>query len=112
MQTTAMRAAHTVSFFGPWSVLTLLSFSFISCLAEKRSLPQWQLYTYQMFRALAFLHGKGVCHRDIKPHNLLVDQATGVLKLCDFGRSVVGEEGGGGCVFFWGGGRSAAEFRG
>jgi serine/threonine protein kinase len=42
--------------------------------------------TYQMFRALAFLHGKTICHRDIKPHNLLVDARRGILKICDFGR--------------------------
>jgi len=48
-----------------------------------------KLYTYQIFRALAFLHAKGICHRDIKPHNLLVDPATGVLKLCDFGSAKI-----------------------
>ena len=40
---------------------------------------------YQLFRSLAYIHSQGVCHRDIKPQNLLVDPDTAVLKLCDFG---------------------------
>ena len=44
-----------------------------------------KLYVYQMLRSLAYLHGCGICHRDIKPQNLLVDSRTHVLKLCDFG---------------------------
>ena len=40
---------------------------------------------YQLLRALAHLHSTNVCHRDIKPQNLLVDPSTAVLKLCDFG---------------------------
>ncbi len=44
-----------------------------------------KIYTYQMFRALAHIHGMGITHRDIKPQNLLVDPATHTLKLCDFG---------------------------
>ena len=44
-----------------------------------------KMYAYQMFRALAYVHSLGICHRDIKPQNLLVDPATHILKLCDFG---------------------------
>ncbi|KAE9605444.1 hypothetical protein Lal_00025094 [Lupinus albus] len=45
-----------------------------------------QLYTYQICRALNYLHQViGVCHRDIKPHNLLVNPQTHQLKICDFG---------------------------
>ena len=44
-----------------------------------------KLYSYQMFRSLAYIHGVGICHRDIKPQNVLVDPNTHILKLCDFG---------------------------
>ena len=42
-----------------------------------------------MARALANIHRAGVCHRDIKPQNLLVDTTTHQLKLCDFGSAKV-----------------------
>eukprot|EP00128_Syssomonas_multiformis_P018469 Colp12_sorted_trinity150504_noHs@22199 len=44
-----------------------------------------KLYMYQLFRSLAYIHSMSICHRDIKPQNLLLDPNTGVLKLCDFG---------------------------
>ncbi|XP_048141608.1 shaggy-related protein kinase theta-like [Rhodamnia argentea] len=45
-----------------------------------------QLYAYQICRALNYLHNVvGVCHRDIKPQNLLVNPHTHQLKICDFG---------------------------
>ncbi|KAJ1728579.1 glycogen synthase kinase 3 [Coemansia biformis] len=44
-----------------------------------------KLFMYQLFRSLNYIHSMGICHRDIKPQNLLVNSATGVLKLCDFG---------------------------
>ena len=42
-----------------------------------------------MCRALAHIHSMQVCHRDIKPQNLLVNTHTHQLKLCDFGSAKV-----------------------
>ncbi|KAG2188996.1 hypothetical protein INT44_004138 [Umbelopsis vinacea] len=42
----------------------------------------------QMINGVAYLHSMGVAHRDLKPENLLLD-ATGCLKICDFGVSDV-----------------------
>ena len=66
------------------------------CVSQRYRLWLWvlfspivgQLYIYQLCRALAYIHSLGVCHRDIKPQNLLVNPKTHELKLCDFGRSV------------------------
>jgi serine/threonine protein kinase len=44
-----------------------------------------KLYTYQIARGLIYLHESGVCHRDIKPQNILVDARTHIVKICDFG---------------------------
>eukprot|EP00882_Tetradesmus_deserticola_P006949 GHRQ01007320.1.p1 GENE.GHRQ01007320.1~~GHRQ01007320.1.p1 ORF type:complete len:371 (+),score=115.59 GHRQ01007320.1:156-1268(+) len=48
-----------------------------------------KLYTYQMCRALGHIHKYGICHRDIKPQNLLVNTENHQLKLCDFGSAKV-----------------------
>ncbi|SIO73369.1 Shaggy-related protein kinase theta [Babesia microti strain RI] len=44
-----------------------------------------KMYAFQLCRALGYLHLMGICHRDLKPHNLLVNPKTHKLKLCDFG---------------------------
>jgi len=54
---------------------------------QKQTMPALfiKLYMYQLFRSLAYIHSHGICHRDIKPQNLLLDPESGILKLCDFG---------------------------
>eukprot|EP01063_Lacrimia_lanifica_P012328 TRINITY_DN1893_c0_g7_i1.p1 TRINITY_DN1893_c0_g7~~TRINITY_DN1893_c0_g7_i1.p1 ORF type:complete len:564 (+),score=194.73 TRINITY_DN1893_c0_g7_i1:90-1781(+) len=62
----------------------------ISSLIKKFKLlpvPVVRGYTADMFRGLAYLHDKGVIHRDIKGDNVLIDQEKGIVKLADFGAS-------------------------
>merc|ERR1711990_794469 len=33
-------------------------------------------YSYQMLRAVAYVHGKSIIHCDVKPQNLLIDGGT------------------------------------
>jgi len=53
----------------------------------KRNMPTIyvKLYIFQLLRSLAYIHSLGICHRDIKPQNLLLDPSAQILKLCDFG---------------------------
>lgn len=62
---------------------------------EAKSVPPLvsKVYMYQIFRALEYVHSLGVCHRDIKPHNLLVDSRSHVCKICDFGSAKILEVG-------------------
>ncbi|KAK4376472.1 hypothetical protein RND71_002768 [Anisodus tanguticus] len=45
-------------------------------------------YSKQLFIALKHLKNSGVLHCDIKPDNMLVNEAKNVLKLCDFGNAM------------------------
>lgn len=44
-------------------------------------------YAYQMIRGIMYLHNQGVCHRDLKPQNMLVKDKR--LVICDFGSAKV-----------------------
>jgi glycogen synthase kinase 3 beta len=46
-----------------------------------------KLITYQIFRGLMYIHSLGICHRDIKPHNILIKGKN--IVLCDFGSAKI-----------------------
>lgn len=58
-------------------------------LKQTMPMPYIRLYMYQLLRSLAYIHCLGICHRDIKPQNLLLNPQTGVLMLCDFGSAKI-----------------------
>ncbi|KAG6557169.1 hypothetical protein Mapa_001096 [Marchantia paleacea] len=51
-----------------------------------------RVYAKQLFIALKHLKNCGVLHCDIKPDNMLVNEAKNVLKLCDFGSAMFAGE--------------------
>jgi casein kinase II subunit alpha len=42
-------------------------------------------YCFQLLRALDFAHSRGVMHRDVKPHNVMIDPRRRELRLIDWG---------------------------
>ena len=62
-------------------------YSHIKSAKKPLSTMEIKLLTYQAFRGLLYIHSLGICHRDIKPHNLLL--RSGKLVVCDFGSAKI-----------------------
>lgn len=43
-------------------------------------------YIYELLKALDFCHSKGIMHRDVKPHNVMIDHAKRKVRLKDAGQ--------------------------
>lgn len=42
-------------------------------------------YMFQLLQALDFSHSRGIMHRDVKPHNVMIDPESKTLRLIDWG---------------------------
>merc|ERR1711881_152225 len=42
-------------------------------------------YIYEILKALDYCHSCGIMHRDVKPHNVMIDHETRKLRLIDWG---------------------------
>ncbi|KAI6222123.1 Casein kinase II subunit alpha [Aphelenchoides besseyi] len=42
-------------------------------------------YLFEILKALDFCHSMGIMHRDVKPHNVMIDHAKRQLRLIDWG---------------------------
>jgi serine/threonine protein kinase len=46
----------------------------------------------EILEPMLIMHSKGICHRDIKPKNILLDTEEFIIKITDFGLSVICSE--------------------
>jgi casein kinase II subunit alpha len=44
-----------------------------------------RFYIFEILKALDFCHAKGIMHRDVKPHNVMIDHQQRKLRLIDWG---------------------------
>jgi serine/threonine protein kinase len=47
------------------------------------------LIVHRLAEGLRHMHNLGICHRDLKLHNVLVDPDTMAVKICDFGSAKI-----------------------
>ena len=44
-----------------------------------------RFYIFEVLKALDYCHSKGIMHRDVKPHNIMIDHNNKRLRLIDWG---------------------------
>ena len=61
---------------------------------QKTSFPpiMRKILSFQLFKALYYMQLNKICHRDLKPPNILINPTTLELKICDFGSAKILEK--------------------
>jgi glycogen synthase kinase 3 beta len=56
-------------------------------LGNNLSALEIKCHIYSMLRGLLYLHSLGICHRDLKPQNMLIKNKK--IVICDFGSAKI-----------------------
>ncbi|CAD2091226.1 casein kinase 2, alpha subunit, putative [Plasmodium vinckei] len=67
-----------------------LIFEYINNIDFKTLYPKFtdkdiRYYIYQILKALDYCHSQGIMHRDVKPHNIMIDHENKQIRLIDWG---------------------------
>eukprot|EP00035_Acanthoeca_spectabilis_P020265 m.431935 g.431935 ORF g.431935 m.431935 type:complete len:368 (-) comp17369_c0_seq1:70-1173(-) len=74
----------------PTSRTPSLIFDFVNNVDFKVMFPTFtdmdmRFYLFELLKALDFCHKNGIMHRDVKPHNIMIDHQKRQLRLIDWG---------------------------